>query len=79
MNCEDTAIYISEYKDMFVEIHLDYFGRKSMREIMVFTEHDTVVGDLLNSQVVFQKAEKVIKFEENRDDSQKKNWFIFWI
>lgn len=77
VNCEDTALYIAEYKDMFVEIHLDYFGRKSIREIMVFTEHDTVVGDLLNSQVVFQKAKKVIKFEENRDDFQKKELVHF--
>ena len=44
IDCEDTALYIAEYEDKFVELHLDYFGRKTVREIMLFTEEETVLG-----------------------------------
>ena len=71
IDCEDTALYIAEYENMFVELHLDYFGRKSIREIMIFTEEDTVVGDLINSQIIFQSTGKVIEFEQDRDSFQK--------
>ncbi|MDQ0149544.1 Gfo/Idh/MocA family protein [Eubacterium multiforme] len=71
IDCEDYAIYVAEYGEMVVELHLDYFGRKSLREIMIFTNHDTIVGDLIGSKVTFLKAGKVIDFSEERNDFQK--------
>lgn len=71
MDCEDTALYIAEYQDKFLELHLDYFGRRTVREIMIFTDQDTIVGDLADSQVTFQKSGRVIDFEQGRDDFQK--------
>lgn len=70
IDSEDTALYIAEYEDMFLELHLDYYGRKPIREIMLFTEEDTVVGDLINSEIRFLKSGKVVKFSEERDDYQ---------
>lgn len=77
IDCEDTALYIAEYKDKFVELHLDYFGRKTVREIMLFTEEETVIGDLTNSRVTFLKSGKVIDFKENRNDFQKNELYHF--
>ena len=77
LNCEDYAVYIASYKDKIVELHLDYFGRKTMREIMLFTERDTIVGDLTNSKVSYLKEGKVIEFGENRDDFQKNELRFF--
>lgn len=72
LDCEDTALYIAEYADKFVELHLDYFGRKTIREIMLFTDEDTVIGDLVSSSVRFLKSRKEISFGDQRNDFQKR-------
>ena len=70
IDCEDTALYIAEYPEMFAELHLDYFGRKTLREIMVFTAEDTVVGDLVNSRITWLKSGRILDFGEKRNDFQ---------
>lgn len=77
LNCEDYAVYIAKYPDKFVELHLDYFGRKAMREIMIFTNEDTIIGDLINSKVVYMKEGRIIDFGEKRNDFQKKELSFF--
>ncbi len=67
INSEDYAIYIAEYSNKIIELHLDYFGRKTIREIMLITENDTIRGDLINQQIEFMKTGKTIAFSENRD------------
>lgn len=78
MDCEDTAIYIAEYKEKFIELHLDYFGRKTIREIMLFTPDETIVGDLANSKVSFLSSGKTIDFGEQRNEYQKKELLHFF-
>lgn len=70
INCEDVAIYIGEYKERTVELHLDYFGRQTIREIMLFTTQDTIVGDIAHNTIHFLKAGETIEFQESRDDFQ---------
>ena len=65
---EDIAIYIAEYENMFVELHLDYFGRKTMRQIMIFTHDDTIIGDLIDNSVTYLVSGKKIDFNEVRND-----------
>jgi len=77
MDCEDTALYIAEYDDKFLELHLDYYGRKTIREIMLFTSDDTVIGDLVNSKITFLKSGEVIDFGEHRNDYQKSELLHF--
>ena len=72
IDCEDTALYIAEYKDKYVELHLDYFGRKTIREIELFTPDDTVIGDLVSSKISFLKSGEVVHFGEQRNDFQKR-------
>lgn len=72
LDCEDYAFYIADYADKVIELHLDYFGRKSIREIMLFTNEDTVIGDINNSRISFLHQGKEIIFQEKRDDYQKK-------
>lgn len=72
IDCEDCAIYIAEYWDKMVELHLDYFGRKTIREIMIFTNRDTIIGNLVDNKMIFLKSGKTIDFQEKRDDFQKK-------
>lgn len=71
IDSDDYAIYIAEYSNMIAELHLDYFGRKTIREIELFTKDDTIVGDIVNNRITFLKENRIIEFREQRDDYQK--------
>lgn len=48
INTEDIAVYIGRYPRGFAEVHLDYFGRESIRKFEIITESRTIEGDFLN-------------------------------
>ena len=80
IDSDDYAIYMAEYEDKIVELHLDYFGRKTIREIQLFTKNETIIGDLVSNQVRFLSAEgagEVIDFHEERNDYQKRELMHF--
>ena len=72
IDSDDYAIYIAEYVDKIVELHLDYFGRKTVREVQLFTKDDTIVGDIANNKIRFLVSGKEIDFHEKRDDYQRR-------
>lgn len=72
IDSDDYAIYIAEYQDKIAELHLDYFGRNTIREIQLFTKDQTIVGDIVNSQIRFLSDGHIIDFCEERDDFQKR-------
>ena len=72
INSDDLAIYIAEYSDKFVELHLDYLGRKPIRKIELFTEDDSIEADLIEQKIVFRKGNYTIDLNEDRDSYQKK-------
>lgn len=41
----DLSVYILKYKSMLCEIHLDYFGRRSVRTCELFTKEGSYVAD----------------------------------
>ena len=71
VDSNDNAVYIAQYPDMQISLHLDYFGRVPRRELEVYTSRDVIVGDLINSKVKFLKENKEINFEQARDSYQK--------
>lgn len=77
INSEDLAVYIGMYPDKIVELHLDYFGRKVVREMMLFTADDTIVVDIANSKVIYQKRNEVIDLSEERNCFQKRELIHF--
>lgn len=77
LKCEDYAIYVAEYTDKIIELHLDYFGRKTLREIMLFMKEDTIIGDLLGNKVSYLKYGKKICFETEKNDCYKKELLHF--
>lgn len=72
IDSDDYAIYIAEFANRIAELHLDYFGRKTLREIQLFTKDDTIIGDIANNKVSFLLSGKIIEFHEKRDDYQKR-------
>lgn len=77
IDSDDYAIYIAEYKDKILELHLDYFGRKPIRNITLFTDKDTIECDLIASRIEYKKSGKVIEFGEMRNDFQIKELEYF--
>lgn len=78
IDSDDYAIYIAEYGDKIVELHLDYFGRKTIRKVQLFTKDDTIICDIENNRIDGMISGLSIEFNENRDDQQKKelNYFL---
>lgn len=77
IDCEDYAAYIAEYADKMAELHLDYFGRAELREIMLFTQDDTIVGDFINNCVRYLKTNKVIELPETNNYNKKQELIHF--
>lgn len=78
VDSDDLSLYIARYKTMMVELHLDYFGRKTIRELQLFTEEDTIIADIANSEVRYMKTGDVISFKESRNDFQCKEIQCFF-
>ena len=49
ISSDDLSLYIAEYKDKLVEVHLDYFGRIPTRKVEIFLKEGTVIGDFINN------------------------------
>ncbi|MEG0297767.1 MAG: Gfo/Idh/MocA family oxidoreductase [Clostridium sp.] len=68
IDSDDLSVYIAQYKDKLVELHLDYIGRESKREIELYTKSGTIVGDFINYQVRFTDGRETITFENDDDE-----------
>lgn len=68
----DIALYSARYKDKLISVHLDYFGRANKREIELYLSDDMIVGNLITNEIIFSKENKIIKFNEERNDYQKR-------
>lgn len=77
IDSDDYAIYIAEYKNITVELHLDYFGRDTVREIELITKNGTVIGDIAHNKIRFLHTGEEIDFNEERDDFQKREMEYF--
>ena len=71
VNSNDIAIYIAEFSNSLVSLHLDYFGRQNKRELEIYTAEEVIVADIIKGEVVYQKAGKVIDLGEERNAYQK--------
>ena len=72
IDTDDIAVYIAEYENKVVEIHLDYFGRKPVRLLEMYGKDDTIIADFIRSRITWLKSGKELIFEESRDDYQKR-------
>lgn len=70
IDTEDIAIYIAKYQNMLLELHLDYFGRFPIRELMIFKKDETIIGDIYNNKIMFKNSNEIIDFNEERNDYQ---------
>lgn len=71
LDSEDVAIYIADYADKTVEVHLDYFGRATVRNLELYCRDDTINVDLLKQTIRWLKTDKILEMPQTRDDHQK--------
>lgn len=72
IDSNDIAIYIAKTEKTAIELHLDYFGRSSIRQVQLFMSDDTVDCDLINGQVRYFKSGESFTFDKERNSFQMK-------
>ena len=77
IDSDDIAVYIAEYTDKLVEIHLDYFGRKNQRKIELYTDDDTIVADLIGQKICWLCSGREVNLSEERNSYQQKELLHF--
>lgn len=64
---DDIAVYIAQYADKLLELHLDYFGVTGERYLRVWTSSEEYVFDVLKS-CVYRNGECIERYEEDRNE-----------
>lgn len=62
IDSDDIAVYLADFGDFLLEMHLDYFGRTPRRSIEIFFDDDIVQVDLLSSTAKFSGSGDVVAF-----------------
>jgi len=75
IDSEDLSIYIAEYDDKLVELHLDYFARETKREIELFTDDGLIKADFVNNNIMLPGG-NTLKLEDN--DMYKNEMYHFF-
>jgi len=68
---EDLALYIAEYPDKLISLHLDYFGRAKRREIELYTADDVITGDLYGQTIRYTNENRIISLPQSREEMQQ--------
>ena len=64
IDSDDVSIYIAKYQSMFLEIHLDYVGRKTERQLQLFTNSKRIDVDLIQNVICEYKNNELIEKRE---------------
>ena len=70
IDSDDIAIYIAKTKSATIELHLDYFGRKTMRSMDIFMPEETIHCDIAGGVVEYLKSGKRIELNAERNAFQ---------
>ncbi len=70
IDSDDIAIYIAKNSNMTMELHLDYFGRSTVRTLDLFTKEDTIHCDLIAGTVDYLRNGEKNTFENERNAFQ---------
>lgn len=71
IDSDDVAVYIGQYVDKLVSVYLDYYGRKTRRELEVYLEDDVLRVDFIVNEIQWLRSGDVKSFFEERDDYHK--------
>lgn len=67
IDSDDVALYLGKSDKLSYELHLDYFGRSTIRELQIFLPEETVEADIAKGEIRFLKEGKIVDLSEERD------------
>lgn len=70
IDSDDIAIYIARTQQTTIELHLDYFGRKTVRTLDLFLPDETIRCDITNGQVDYLRSGRSVTFNVDRNQFQ---------
>ena len=70
LDSNDLALYIARTERTALELHLDYFGREKIRELLLFLPDETVRCDIQNGRVTYLRSGETVELEEDRNEFQ---------
>lgn len=70
IDSDDVALYIGRNTNTIFELHLDYFGRQTIRQMHIFLPNDTVLADIGSGTVTYLKEQRTIALQEERNSFQ---------
>lgn len=70
INSNDIALYVAKNDNLTYELHLDYFGRKTLRTLDIFTQDDTIQCDIVGGTISYLKEGRVLDFNSERNAFQ---------
>lgn len=77
IDSDDISIYIAKYKDKLVELHLDYFGRNTTRQLEIFCEDYVIYADLIQNIISYNGTiQKSISLEREDMYLNEMNHFL---
>jgi predicted dehydrogenase len=73
---DDISVYIADYGNKLVEIHLDYFGRVPNRKLEIFCKEYVLTADFIRNDISFNYGEKIIQFKKEDFYINEMNYFV---
>lgn len=70
IDSDDVALYIARTDKTMIELHLDYFGRNTVRTLQLFMADDTVECDIINGKIHYLKSGEIVKLDSERNEYQ---------
>lgn len=67
IDSDDISVYIAEYTDKLVEVHLDYIGRKTTRKLELYGRDFVLCADLIENKIVITASEEKTVLLEKED------------
>ena len=67
IDSDDIAVYIAQYEDKLIELHLDYFGRKTRRSLEIRTKDHEYIFDISNMEI-WKDGILIEKFQDELND-----------
>lgn len=76
IDSEDLAVYIAQYNDFLMEIHLNYFGRIPERKLEVYTKNDFFVFDIIRNKII-KNGKEIFEYQEAPNEKYMKELASF--
>lgn len=70
IDSDDLAIYIGRTPTTAIELHLDYFGRKTIRTLELYLPDETIRCDIEDGNVYYLKSGKEVCLPSERNEYQ---------